>query len=216
MNWHKGLKMAQVNRPLLVAITGGIASGKSVVSKWFEKKGQRVIYSDVLGHKVLEDEKVIALLSEKFGVEIILDGKIDRKILGKVVFGNSENLKFLNKIMHPKIRFQMKKIAENSSKKYLFYEIPLLYEDNLADKFDLVINVFSSKSTKIKRMQERDDINLEDAEKRIASQLPDYLKKEKADINIINDSDLENVFRQLEAIIKYLPKFKKKNVKEMV
>ncbi|MCK4957532.1 MAG: dephospho-CoA kinase [Candidatus Cloacimonetes bacterium] len=204
--------MEQVNRPLLIAITGGIASGKSLVSHWFEERGFAVVYADIIGHNILEKSQVINSLYEKFGSEIIAEGKISRKKLGEFVFADAEKLRFLNNLMHPLIRAEMKAIAENSSEKYLFYEIPLLFENGLADKFDLIINVFTDKETKIARMKVRDGIDKKSAEQRIAAQMPDYLKKERADINIENNSEVENVFRQLEAMEIYLPKFKKKEI----
>ena len=79
--------MKQSNRPFLIAITGGIASGKTLVSRWFEEKGYKVVYADKIGHKFLDDEDIINKLTEKFGEDILDNKKINRKKLGQIVFG---------------------------------------------------------------------------------------------------------------------------------
>jgi len=204
------------NRATLIAITGGIASGKSAVSGWLENHDYCVIYSDKLGHEILQETEVVKILSEKFGEQILENGQIFRPKLGKVVFGNEDNLLFLNNLIHPLIRQKMQDFADNFSGELLFYEIPLLYENGLADKFDQVINVYCSEETKIARMKQRDGLDEDSAKTRIKSQLPDYIKKERADINLQNNGSLEELLRQLENIGKYLDKLPQKDLTRMI
>lgn len=102
--------MHQNNRPLLIGLTGGIASGKSTVSKWFEETGRKVVYSDKLGHEVLKEKTVLNILIKKFGESIILNGKINREELGNIVFSDKNRLNTLNKILHPIIRKKCRKL----------------------------------------------------------------------------------------------------------
>lgn len=208
--------MERFKRPTMIAITGGIASGKSAVSAWLAKQGYQVVYSDQIGHAVLQERDVIEKLVNKFGSEILENGQISRINLGEKVFGNMANLTFLNSLTHPKIRAEMQKIADNSENEIIFYEIPLLYENGLADKFDQVINVFCPEKTKFARLKDHDNLDEAEAKKRIKSQLPDSIKKDRADINIDNNSTLEELYRQLEAINIYLPKLPKKDITRMV
>ncbi len=203
-------------RATLIAITGGIASGKSAVSAWLEKHGNKVIYSDKLGHEALKMPKVEEQLITKFGEEILEDGKISRQKLAKLVFSDPDNLLFLNNLTHPLIRKKMQDIADNSDEDILFYEIPLLYENGLADKFDYVINVFSTEDVKIARIKERDGLDEEAAKLRIKAQLPDHIKLERADINLLNNGSLEELYRQLENIRDYFIKLPKKEIERLV
>ncbi len=203
-------------RATLIAITGGIASGKSAVSAWLEKHGNKVIYSDKLGHEALKMPKVEEQLITKFGEEILEDGKISRQKLAKLVFSDPDNLLFLNNLTHPLIRKKMQDIADNSDEDILFYEIPLLYENGLADKFDYVINVFSTEDVKIARIKERDGLDEEAAKLRIKAQLPDHIKLDRADINLLNNGSLEELYRQLENIRDYFIKLPKKEIERLV
>jgi dephospho-CoA kinase len=203
-------------RATLIAITGGIASGKSAVSAWLEEHGSNVVYSDKIGHEVLKMPKVEETLIAKFGKDILADNKISRKKLAKLVFSKPDNLLFLNNLTHPLIREQMQKIADNCEDDILFFEIPLLYEDGLSDKFDYVINVFSTEDVKIARIKERDNLDEEAAKMRIKAQLPDYIKFERADISLLNNGSLEDLYRQLENIKDYFTKLPQKKIKRMV
>ncbi|MFO7895445.1 MAG: dephospho-CoA kinase [Candidatus Cloacimonadales bacterium] len=202
-------------RATLIAITGGIASGKSVVSAWLEKEGYSVIYSDKLGHQVLQMPKIEQKLLQKFGKQILQDGKISRAKLAEVVFSDPDYLLFLNKLTHPEIRQKMQELADNSRAEILFFEIPLLYENNLAAKFDYVINVYCSAENKLARLKKRDDLEQAAAQKRIKSQLPDYIKYERADINLQNNSSRAELYRQLASIEKYLRRLPQKPIERM-
>ena len=203
-------------RATLIAITGGIASGKSAVSLWLEKQGYHVVYSDKLGHQVLQLPEIEQKLLEKFGDEILQDGKISRAKLAELVFSDPENLLFLNQLTHPRIRQQMQELADNCSGDILFFEIPLLYENNLAERFDYVINVYCSQETQLARLKERDDLDATAALQRIKAQLPDFIKYERADINLQNNSSRKELYRQLTNIEKYLTRLPQKRVERMI
>ncbi len=204
--------MRQVTRPLIIAITGGIASGKSTVSRWFIDHGYTVHNADKIGHNLLLDEAIISKLSEKFGSVILTNNKIDREKLGKSIFANPTRLEFLNNLMHPAIRKKMLDIIETSSQKYLFFEIPLLFEGNLQDSFDLVINVHTTLQNQISRLVHRDSFSKEEANQRISSQLSSSERVILAEINVDNNHHLSNLYLQLEKILAKLPKCPHKDV----
>lgn len=216
MSYHKESKMKQTsNRPFLIAITGGIASGKSVAANWFKKKNITVISTDDLGHKVLKLPRVKADLVKKFGNGILAGECISRQELAEVVFSKSEYLQYLNSIVHPEIRKMMQEVIDSSIEEILIFEIPLLFEGSLDKSFDLVINISVSKTCQMKRLLAREMTEAE-AEQRITAQLPDWSRKERADINIDNNFTLDRLYEQLSKILQYLDKFERKEIVRII
>jgi len=120
--------MKHPDRPFLVAITGGIASGKSVVSKWFEDQKFSVFYADQIGHELFEDQYFKIEIEDIFGKEVINNGSVDRAKLGDIIFNSVEKRKQLNELLHPEILKKMQQIINASLKEILIFEIPLLFE----------------------------------------------------------------------------------------
>ena len=208
--------MKQYKRPFLIAITGSFASGKTLVSEWFQKKGFSVHYTDKLGHAVLQDEKIIYILAEKFGNEILENGAISRKKLGEIVFDSSENLKFLNSILHPQIRSKTQAIIDSSREDYLVFEIPLLFENKLQDAFDLTINISAAKENQISRSQKRDKMKIAQIEQRIKLQMSDYDKQKHADINIENNGTINELYLKLENLLPLIKRMGKKDIRKII
>lgn len=208
--------MKQYKRPFLIAITGSFASGKTLVSIWFEEKEFTVHYTDKLGHAVLQDEKVIYILAEKFGNEILKNGEINRKKLGEIVFDSTENLRFLNSILHPQIRSKTQAIIDSSREDYLVFEIPLLFENKLQDAFDLTINISTAKENQIFRSQKRDKIKITQIEQRIKSQMSDYDKQKFADINIENNGTIDELYLKLENLLPLIKRMGKKDIRKII
>ncbi|MCD4796226.1 MAG: dephospho-CoA kinase [Candidatus Cloacimonetes bacterium] len=204
------------NRPFLVAVTGGIASGKTLVSKWFEKKGFKVYYSDKIGHHFLDDKEVTLKLVKRFGKNILKNNKIDRKKLGSIVFNSQEELHFLNLLLHPKIRRETRRIIEHSNEDYLIFEIPLLFENKIEKAFDLTINVSTDKKNQVERLKKDNRFLLEEIEQRIKSQMQDYDKQKLADINIENNTTLDDLYSKLENLLPIIRKLNYKEVMELI
>ena len=207
--------MKHPDRPFLVAITGGIASGKSVVSKWFEKQKFSVFYADNIGHELYEDKYFKNKIEDIFGKEVIINGSVDRIKLGEIIFNSADKRKQLNELLHPEIRKRMQQIIDASSKEILIFEIPLLFENGLQKAFDLTINISTRNEVRIKRMLERDRITEKAARKRINSQISELDKKKLANINITNEKDIDELYLQLKKHLQYIKKFKKKDVKKI-
>ena len=184
---------------MIIGLTGGIASGKSTVSKYLAEKGFKVydadkIAKDISGKKSVQKD-IITTFSNK-----ILDenGNIDRKKLKEIVFENKEKLKQLNAIIHPKVIDFYKELKEKNTDEIIFFDVPLLFESGI-DKFcDKILVVISDYEIQINRIVERDRIDRELAEKIIKSQLSNEERIKKADIVIENNSSLEDLFEKVE------------------
>jgi len=204
--------MKHPDRPFLVAITGGIASGKSITSKWFERQKFSVFYADKIGHELLEDKYLNNIIEEIFGKEVITNGSVDREKLGEIIFNSAEKRKQLNELLHPEILKKMQQIIDASSKEILIFEIPLLFENGLQKAFDLTINISTRNEVRIKRILERDRITEKAAQKRINTQMSELDKKKLANIDITNEKDIDELYLQLNKLLKYIKKLTKKDV----
>ncbi|MBN2461135.1 MAG: dephospho-CoA kinase [Candidatus Cloacimonetes bacterium] len=189
------------DRPFLIALTGGIASGKSLAADWFRNKGFRVVDSDLLGHNALRQKDVVEKIKLKFGEEVFHQDEIDRKVLGELIFSDAEARQFINRLLHPVIIKCLKKIVTETEEEYLIIEIPLLFETNLEDCFDLTINISASEELRIERLHSTRGIDRHEAETRIKSQLSEQERVARADVNIINDSTPEIFQDRLEKLI---------------
>ena len=180
-------------KPLLVGLTGGIASGKSTVIKYLVEEGYAVIDADKLGHRVLDPgtpgfKKIL----ETFGKKILdPNGTVDRHALGKIVFANPLCLTQLNKISHPMIAEMIKNeyenLVSNSPNRIVFLEAALLIEANWHKVCGQIWVVNLSHDIAIKRLQKRDGLNKTDARSRIDAQLTPEKRLAFADIVLKND-----------------------------
>ena len=185
----------------VIALTGGIGAGKSLVANYFFSLGAEVLDADQLARQAIErgsygfDQVLLA-----FGDEILKDGDIDRRALGEIVFANPEKRKVLESIIHPIVQQGLadarKALSDNQ---ILIYEIPLLVETNAASKFDLVITVEAPMDARIERLRRR-GLHISEIEKRISSQASVEARKEVANIVIDNDGSEEDLLRKVEAI----------------
>ncbi|MDP8204532.1 MAG: dephospho-CoA kinase [Candidatus Tenebribacter mawsonii] len=207
--------MKHPDRPFLIAITGGIASGKSVASKWFEEQNFTVIYADKIGHELYKEQYFIDQIEKIFGNDITITGSVNREKLGETIFNSEVKRKQLNKLLHPEIRKRIQHIINTSSQEILMFEIPLLFENDLCKAFDLTVNISARKDLRINRIMRRDGLTKESAVKRVDSQMSEIDRKKLADINIVNDSDVKNLILQLKELIKTITKLEKKDVTEI-
>ena len=185
----------------VIALTGGIGAGKSLVANYFFSLGAEVLDADQLARQAIErgsdgfDQVLLA-----FGDEILKAGDIDRRALGEIVFANPEKRKVLESIIHPIVQQGLadarKALSDNQ---ILIYEIPLLVETNAASKFDLVITVEAPMDVRIERLRRR-GLHISEIEKRIASQASVDARKAVSNIVIDNDGSEEDLLRKVEAI----------------
>ena len=184
---------------LVVALTGGIGSGKSTVSEFFARLGALVIDADQLARMAIErgtDGFADVLL--RFGEEIIVNGDIDRKKLAEIVFSDEKARKDLEAIIHPRVQaIFAEAVANLDHDDILIYEIPLLVETGAAEKFDFVITVESDIELRKARLLKK-GLYISQIEKRIASQASEGARESIADAVIRNDGDEDSLLRTVE------------------
>lgn len=187
---------------MIIGLTGGIASGKSTVSNILKSFGIKTADADVTAKEISEREDVIQEMTEIFGKEILgEDGKLDRAKLKEMVFSDKNKLSALNKLIHPKVKEEFKKIKENAAKNdIIIFDIPLLFESGMDKMCDKIILVFVDRETQIKRMFERDGISEELAVKIIDAQMSLEEKMKKSDIHINNNGTLEELEKKVKDI----------------
>lgn len=195
-----------------IGITGSIACGKSTVSDYLIAKGYTIIDADKLGHVALTSNDIKRKLAEKFGDEILENNEINREKLGKLVFGNNDNLKILNSIIHPKIKELILKLQEeHKDEELVFLDIALLYEANFVDLVEKVIVVYADEEVQLERLMTRNSLSKEEALKRIESQMSPQEKASLGDFVINNSYSKEDTFQQIEEIIERLKRGDKQN-----
>ena len=195
-----------------IGITGSIACGKSTVSDYLIAKGYTIIDADKLGHVALTSNDVKRKLAEKFGENILENNEISREKLGKLVFGNDDNLKILNSIIHPKIKELILKLQEeHKDEDLVFLDIALLYEANFVDLVEKVVVVYADEDVQLERLMTRNSLSKEEALKRIESQMSPQEKAALGDFVINNSYSKEDTFQQIEEIIERLKRGDKQN-----
>ena len=146
---------------LKIALTGGIACGKSTVSQIFKKLGMPVIDLDVIAREVvMPDTKGLDELVSLFGNAILnSDKSLNREALRQQLFGNSDNQKLIEEILHPKILEKMQMDIQKLNTQLVVVEVPLLVEQNLSSLFDRAIVVDCSKQNQLKRLLKRKNMD---------------------------------------------------------
>ena len=195
-----------------IGITGSIACGKSTVSDYLKEKGYTIIDADKLGHVALTSEDVKRRLSETFGANILVNNEISREVLGKLVFGNDNNLKKLNNIIHPKIKELILKLQEeHKNEDLVFLDIALLYEANFVDLVEKVVVVYVDDDIQLERLMTRNSLSKEESLKRMESQMSPQEKASLGDFVINNSYRKEDTFQQIDEILEKLKRGDKQN-----
>ena len=195
------------NKGIIVGLTGGIGTGKSLVSSYLMENGFKVIDLDLIAREIVEiGEKGYKEIVKFFGKDIVDEsGRIDRKKLGNLVFADENLLKKLNSITHPLINEEMKIQISNylsMGEKIIFCDVPLLFEGNLMSYFDEIWLVYADKTTQIERVMKRDKLSSNQAVLRIDSQMNIEDKKKIADKIIYNTGTAEETYKQVYQLVK--------------
>lgn len=187
---------------MIIGLTGGIATGKSTAAEYLKKKGAKIIDADQISHKITQKgEKGWKRVIDEFGKDILKeDGEFDREKLGEIVFSNTAKRKKLEALLHPLIIYEMKEEAHEylESGQIVVFMAPLLYETGLNRFCDQVWVISASKEAQIKRLEKRNNLDQDDALKRIDSQLSIEEKKKKADVVIENNSTIKKLREKLD------------------
>lgn len=190
----------------LVGLTGGIASGKSTAAKILESIGAAVVNADTLAREAVEPgreawQEIVAA----FGSEILQsDRTLDRQKLRTLIFNNPDARRKLESIIHPRVRaLAERRIAEHGAAGYavVVYEVPLLFEGRLHEWLRPVILIACDIEIQIERLQQRDGLDRVQAQKHIEAQMNLEEKRRLADYVIENNGNLEDLKRQVKAVL---------------
>ena len=188
-----------------IALTGGIASGKSTASNLLKLYGLRVIDADAVARQMLQKEA--DSIKKIFGKEYLKDGVVDRKALAALIFGDKEARKRLEELLHPKIRDEIVRLSEEQERlggPYII-DIPLFFETG-AYPIERVIVVYAPRETQKKRLMEREGLSEEEAEARLDAQIDIEEKKERATYLIDNSRKLKDLQRECERVFDEIAK----------
>ncbi|OOZ42606.1 dephospho-CoA kinase [Solemya elarraichensis gill symbiont] len=190
---------------LRVALTGGIASGKSVVTELFEKLGVEVIDTDLVSRELVEPgSPLLKQISEHFGEDVLDQSKaLDRKKLRQRVFNNSEERIALEELLHPAIRQHVYERIAASDANYVIVAIPLLTETRYPYKLDRILVVDAPLQQQLARLMERDKLSGEAARKIVAAQSDRQARLAVADDVITNDGSIDALKQKVEELHKY-------------
>ena len=193
-----------------LAITGGIASGKSELSTFLKDKGEVVIDLDEISHQLTDNNlDVINDIVQQFGKEVKnSNGSIDRKKLSKIVFDNSQKMLTLEKILHPQIREVMFDEMNSYKTQRVFVEVQLLAEKKMADLFDHIVLMSVSRETQIERLKSKRAISKDLVNQILDKQLSNEKRIEKLQkfslFTIENNSSKKELIDKLEDLYKQL------------
>jgi dephospho-CoA kinase len=197
---------------LIVGLTGGIASGKSTIADMFKMEGAYIIDIDKISRDVVKPGKPAWQdVVHVFGKEVLNeDQTLNRKKVGDIVFSDPEKRKKLEEIIHPKITaeklMKINEIERKDKQAIVIVDIPLLIETGKQDTVDKVVLVYTSPQGQIERLVKRDGLSLEEAHKRLASQMPIENKKKYAHYIINNEKPLEEIQKKVKETFRELKK----------
>lgn len=198
------------NKPIIIGLTGGIATGKSTVSRFLMDKGYSLIDADKIARKVVDiNEPAYLEVIDKFGLGILKDDKsIDRKALGRIIFKDEDARDSLNNIIHPYVFKTIKSEIINLSrdKPIIFVDIPLLFEEfQEFEKYNIVFDeiwlVYLEEEIQINRLIKRDGISKAEALRKIQSQMAIDNKRARASKIIDNSGDTKDLYIQLNKLL---------------
>lgn len=189
----------------VIGITGGIATGKSLVATYLRQNHYQVVCADELVAKILEkDENCFYKIAHFFPSVVTNNQDIDKKKLAKIIFNNKEQRNILNNIIHPIVReniiLKIEKAKEIQCNLF-FIVVPLLFETNFDQLCDIIITVYCEQEIQIRRLMERDNIDREYALNKINAQMNIEEKIKLSDYVINNSSDNIETIKQIENIL---------------
>lgn len=194
-----------MNQSKIIGLTGGIASGKSTVSKYLSSKGYPIVDADAISRTVVEPgEKGLAVIVDAFGVGILDGAVLNRKKLREMIFDDDEKRLLLNRVLHPIIHEAIEVAFEKLNDSIIVFDVPLLLENELEHMVDTIWVVSCDEETQIKRVMNRDQISKEQAKQIISKQMPLNEKVKHADVVLDNISTLDDLYKQIEKALEAL------------
>jgi dephospho-CoA kinase len=190
---------------ILIGLTGNIASGKSEVARMLGDRGATLIDADILAREAVEPgTQALKDIVKRWGKEVVSDdGSLDRAALRQIVFADQSELDALNRIVHPGVtRLRDREIAKARERgdPIVVCVIPLLFERNLVEEFDVIILVDAPRPIRLERLVTTRELDHTDAMNMIVAQMPAELKRARADYVIENVGTIEDLERDVDAL----------------
>jgi dephospho-CoA kinase len=186
-----------------IGIVGGIGSGKSVVARAMQSLGGYLIEADQLGHAALEQPHIQAQIVKRWGNSVLSDqGKADRKQIGRIVFGNAEELRALESYVFPyiekRIHEEIALARSRSDVQFIILDAAILLETGWKRHCDKIVFVDTPRATRLQRLKDNRGWDEAEVERREKMQMPLDEKKLHADAILVNDGEAEKVIRQVQ------------------
>ncbi|MBD63659.1 MAG: dephospho-CoA kinase [Halobacteriovoraceae bacterium] len=198
-------RLHRCNVPI-IGLTGGIATGKSTVAQYLRSRGLNLIDADALIKNIYQLPSTLKFLSQRVP-EVIEQQVVNFKLLREKFFTDKDLQKDLETLLYNELPAMFQRELSRQDWKradFLIYDIPLLFEKNLAHQFDLSVLVYAPQNIQIERVIARDQCSPEVAQKVISHQLPINQKKEMSDYVISNESSKQDLYSSIDKFIKYL------------
>lgn len=197
----------------VIGLTGGIASGKSTVGNYLVQKSIPFIDCDQLAREAVAlGKQALTEIEQLFGKQVLYeDGTLNRNYLGEIVFNDPQKRLQLEGIVHKQVLHEVKQLLSEynaKSEPVVVIDIPLLYEVGWQYLTDEVWVVACSYKQQLARLQQRNNLTIAEAEKRINSQMPLAHKIKKAHIVLDNSGSKENLFQQIEERLQHIRKMR--------
>ena len=196
-----------INRdpPVFVGLTGAVAAGKSEALAAFARLGAATLSTDAVTHELLGRAAVRERLVERWGEEVVAGGQVERARVGEIVFGRSDELAWLESVLHPLVGARIVEWRQSlpAGTSVAVVEVPLLFEAAMEDAFDTTVAVIADDEIRDARLRERGQAGLEGREER---QLDQAEKEHRADHVIRNDASLEELDGKVNDLIEKLHK----------
>jgi len=194
---------------LAIGLTGGIASGKSVIRRHLEERSVETLDADLVVHDLFAAKTVVTeALEARFGPGVVTpNGSIDRKALGAIVFKDEKARKDLEAIVHPAVSEAIEAFLKEAKKKgesLAVVDAALMYETGSYERYDLVIVTYCPSNLQKKRLMQRDHLSSEEADKRIAAQMPIAEKKLRADYVIDTSTAIAATLKRTDEVLEQL------------
>lgn len=186
----------------ILGLTGGIGSGKSAASQWFEAQGIQVVDADIVAREIVEKgQPALTQIKNTFGDWVLLEnGELNRRALREHIFKEPNARQQLEQITHPAIRSAIIQQLANATSPYVILVSPLLFETSQHQLTHRTLLIDASEDLQILRAAQRDEQSIDQIQKIIAAQMPRIKKQEMADDIVLNDGHIEHLYTQLETL----------------
>jgi len=186
----------------ILGLTGGIGSGKSAASQWFETQGIQVVDADIVAREIVEKgQPALTQIKKAFGDWVLLEnGELNRRALREHIFKEPSARQQLEQITHPAIRSAIVEQLNHATSPYVILVSPLLFETSQHQLTHRTLLIDASEDLQILRASQRDEQSIDQIQKIIAAQMPRIKKQEMADDIVLNDGHIEHLYTKLETL----------------